>query len=389
MSITFSDEIPQGFPSRGPNWFHEIPFLMHGWETTNELGAPSLKHSAMKGLLQDQSALQPGLFEHVPWYLAQYLWDALGRCKKQTLYMWKIMATMYPTQFRLLSPYYCLSTGRPIEPLKHYVDLINSPENRWRAVLTIGTQCCDATDLTALANIRNLVALEIGKNDWRHSLTNSEGVAREGASLTAGTVRGWLEMVHSAGTLQHLRVLRIYHQRSLKTAALRELRALPELQLVVAYDCPEIAAEIQQCPNKMPKNSPVHIYGWLAHRLDAVWKEHGEEEAISPLGPLLDVYNASLSAHPPLFAAHEQKPIPPKLDTNSPLLQFQLPFVDHSNIHKVAYRARYTAKSVVFFTPIPGSQRKRAAPEQASSRFKRAIMKDRGIDISSVLGEFL
>ncbi|CAL5867435.1 uncharacterized protein PFLUO_LOCUS1654 [Penicillium psychrofluorescens] len=68
-----------GDPSQAPAWFHENPYLPYGWETSNERGAGSLKHAAMRATLQDQSLLKPDMFDHVPWLLAKYLWDSLGR----------------------------------------------------------------------------------------------------------------------------------------------------------------------------------------------------------------------------------------------------------------------------------------------------------------------
>jgi hypothetical protein len=65
--------------SRGTSWVHESPFPPRGWENTNKRGAPSLKHSAMKRILSDQRALTPRLFAAVPWHIASYLWDGLGR----------------------------------------------------------------------------------------------------------------------------------------------------------------------------------------------------------------------------------------------------------------------------------------------------------------------
>lgn len=79
MSILLEDNQPPRFTRLGPTWYHEIPFLPHGWETTNERGSGSLKHAAMKTLIQDQSALKPESFENVHWHLAKYIWDALGR----------------------------------------------------------------------------------------------------------------------------------------------------------------------------------------------------------------------------------------------------------------------------------------------------------------------
>lgn len=65
--------------SRGTSWVHESPYLPLGWEDTNEIGSASLKHSAMKRILSDQRALTPEIFATVPWHIANYLWDCLGR----------------------------------------------------------------------------------------------------------------------------------------------------------------------------------------------------------------------------------------------------------------------------------------------------------------------
>lgn len=65
--------------SRGTSWVHESPFQPLGWEEVNDHGTHSLKHSAMRCILSDQRVLTPELFAGVPWHLAKYLWDCLGR----------------------------------------------------------------------------------------------------------------------------------------------------------------------------------------------------------------------------------------------------------------------------------------------------------------------
>lgn len=62
---------------KGPAWVHENPYLTIGWEETSESGAPSLKHSAMRQVLSDQSMLTPELFANIPWLVARYLWECL------------------------------------------------------------------------------------------------------------------------------------------------------------------------------------------------------------------------------------------------------------------------------------------------------------------------
>lgn len=79
MSVYLISPAPQSDFGRGPHWLHESPFLPFLWETTQERGASPLKHAAMKQVLMDQSVLNAELFEHVPWRIAQYLWECLGR----------------------------------------------------------------------------------------------------------------------------------------------------------------------------------------------------------------------------------------------------------------------------------------------------------------------
>lgn len=66
-------------PPNGPSWVHETPYLPEGWESTSRVGAPTLKHAAMKQTLSNQRNLVPELFANVPWPIASYLWDCLGR----------------------------------------------------------------------------------------------------------------------------------------------------------------------------------------------------------------------------------------------------------------------------------------------------------------------
>lgn len=79
MSVILSDEGASRWLAGGPIWNHERPQLPHGWEAINDHGAGSLKHAAMRQVLQNQDKLKHEMFELVPWHIAKYLWDALGR----------------------------------------------------------------------------------------------------------------------------------------------------------------------------------------------------------------------------------------------------------------------------------------------------------------------
>ncbi|KAJ5774467.1 hypothetical protein N7457_009363 [Penicillium paradoxum] len=395
MSITLEDNQPPGFLRLGPTWYHEIPYLPHGWETTNDRGSGSLKHAAMKALLQDQSALGPELFEHIHWYLAKYLWDCLKNCNKQTMHMWKIMAAVYPAQFYKISPHYSLNAGCPKKPLEDYMGILNSNDFHWRAILTIATTFCSTTDLTAIPNIKNLVALDVYSEPYASNLVplNPVDVGNGGLSLQDGFVRGWIE----SKALQHLRILRFYHQHEMTIATLRALRELPELQLVVAYECKKIKKTIQEYDK--PADAIIPIEGWSACRLDWFWEKHGTAKTIDDyLLALFDVYQSSLRT-----SEGEQPQRPSSLDTNLPILEFKLPTVDHSRRERVVIRSRYNAKSIVLFTRDPAKLnsdaekrkhrdrvKRRAEPLEKGDRpAKRAVMKERGAtDISKTLSDF-
>ncbi|OQD75175.1 hypothetical protein PENDEC_c008G05324 [Penicillium decumbens] len=200
MSISRHSPCPQTDFGRGPNWLHESPFLPLLWEQTQDLGAPSLKHAAMKKALMDQSALKPELFAQIPWHVAHYLWECLGRCDKQTLYMWKIMAETYPHQFRSVSEYYFLSVTLPKEPLKCYIDLMSSDTGSWRAILSMPTAHATPADLVAIGNLKNLVALDLYPASTRSSVPKDfdEG---KGQGLEDRIVRSWLEMAMASGSV--------------------------------------------------------------------------------------------------------------------------------------------------------------------------------------------
>lgn len=42
-------------------------------------GVPSLRYLAMRQTLADQRYLRPELFKDVPWFMAEEMWDCLGR----------------------------------------------------------------------------------------------------------------------------------------------------------------------------------------------------------------------------------------------------------------------------------------------------------------------
>jgi hypothetical protein len=301
---------------------------------------------------------------------------------------------MYPTQFRELSHYYCLSVGSPKKPLGDYMGILNSEELRWRAILTIATAYCSAADLAAIPKIKNLVALDIYNQPYSSKPTTLDPVnaVHDGLPLHDGFVRGWIE----ANQLRHLRVLRLYNQHEVTTAILRSLRDLPELQLVLAYECEKITKDIKK---KRKSESEISVEGWSVCRLD--WLRGSvKAKSLEHLMPLLDAYESNIQ---PVQGGQPKRLS--SLSTELSILEFRLPTIDNSKKEMLAIRSNYSSMSIVMFTRDPVRlkrdkekklKREREenelgeveAAEGSHRPIKRAVMKDKGIDISKTLNDF-
>ncbi|GLA15885.1 hypothetical protein AnigIFM62618_002441 [Aspergillus niger] len=224
--------------SKYPNgsfWVHESPLLPKRWEENSQHGAPSLQHSAMKCLLSDQRRLRPEMFAYVPWHIASYLWDCLGKSNRRTLHSWKLFATAYPEQFREVSPYRSYSTKSVKMSMPEYWKVVNSDALSWRAVLSLDPSIARVPDLVEITSIRNLVALEISSPP--QTLHNGES---SGVMLSHRVIRSWNELQQSSGAFAHLRLLVLSHQRDLSVQILQYLRDFPSLEIVLALDCGDL-----------------------------------------------------------------------------------------------------------------------------------------------------
>ncbi|KAJ5575189.1 hypothetical protein N7450_009088 [Penicillium hetheringtonii] len=387
MSIILHSPGPQSNFKKGAHWYHESPFLPFCWEDRHELGAPSLKHAARQKSLEDQSALKPEMFESIPWPIALELWEYLGRCKKQTLFMWKIMAASYPREFRKVSRYYCLWTARPMEPLKGYIDIMNSEDCNWRAILSLSTGYATMEDLVSIGNLKNLVALELSKSQWQPSKYSPE-THQPANEIENGVIHTWVDWARTTGSLQHLRVLRLYHQSLIKPSILQLLTELPNLQLIIIYQCQHFSEEF--CRAKKPYSGRFEMQGWNVLRLDwALENTIEEEQTMQPLGPLLDVYRSTLNNRG-TFSSTETHTQSSALGPDVPIMEFGLPASDHSD-RSVEIRAQYASKLIAILTRVPVSNKKRLSPPQGNSnKSGKRIMKDKGArDMTDLLNDFL
>lgn len=402
LTTRHSNSIQTDF-GRGPHWLHESPFLPPLWENTQDVGAPSLKHAAMRTLLSDQSALKTEHFMHVPWLLALYLWDCLKRWQallqrtlpgysariltdqsdKQTLYMWKIMSEAYPEHFRSISSHFQFTINTPQEPLKPYIEMMNSDCAHWKAVLALSATHATTADLVAIANLKNLVALDIFPSEKKRlMLQPDENAEGKGIGLTDRIVRSWLDVAETAGSLQQLRILRLSHQLEFTANALDTLEKLPNLQLLIIVGASRFSNPILKLilENKGKKDA-VRVRGWIAR------KSNQTDTLYDPNGLTLEcveIYNQVMKADGTSDNNHR--------DQGCPLLGSDIPIME-LNICPISHNDSDYFRSAIHFTRLPKQETKRGPPSSRPEILKRQgkrVMKDRpGRDIGDVLGEFL
>ncbi|KAJ5525096.1 hypothetical protein N7494_011746 [Penicillium frequentans] len=369
--------------SRGPHWNHESPFLPVDWETTQERGAPSLKHAAMKRVLRDQSALKVEMFEHVPWLIAEYLWDCLGKCMKRTLHMWKIMTTVYPA-FRKEYPCYHMETVTCKQPLrKNYFEIMNSEDCVWRGILSFPSNLAEVADFVAIANVKNLVALQINPTfdvenpAWTgdRGITNADGIQD-------GVIRGWLEMAESQGSFRHMRFLRMEGQNKLTPHVLPLLRKLPQLQHIVISKC-DLFTKKFKANHKVKGQDVIEVDGWIVRRQDWIVQKEGLEKA-KQAEATQEMYNDGRSLDSQHFTGMELL-TPYSLSLDTPVME-----LDISRRYGLSFVENPAQLFVLVRATCEPQAEKRRPPEMTERPgSKKRVMKDRGQDLAGILGQFM
>ncbi|KAF7597491.1 hypothetical protein BBP40_003738 [Aspergillus hancockii] len=325
----------------------------------------------MKQTLSDQRNLTPQVFDNVPWPIANYLWDCLGRSRKRTFYAWKLFATVYPVEFRQISQYHSMKIEGPRLPMQAYLELAKSDSLKWQVVLTLASSFARVPELVEISSIRNLVALEVTTSPQAE--TPSDDTDTPVTALNDRIIRSWGEMVQASAAFAHLRVLKLCHQ-NLSGVVLRYLHTFPSLQVIVAYDCPGI--------HSMFTNSSA-MHGWESRPGPKGWAP-----------AVYELYQTSL--------ADTDGCQPPTLSLDSPVLDFQIGEFKQTTkrvprnvkivyLYRMEGPGRTPAEKSALHVPTKrpregvstlGEPQRRPGP-------KRAVMKDRKAkDLGDILGDF-
>ncbi|KAJ5650242.1 uncharacterized protein N7484_003965 [Penicillium longicatenatum] len=337
----------------------------------------------MKRVLSDQSALKAEMFEHVPWLIAAYLWDNLGKCMKQTLHMWKIMTRAYP-EFRRLHPCYHMETVTCKQPLRrHYFDIMNSEDCIWRGVLSFPSNLAEVADFVAIANVKNLVALQINPTyevenpAWtgHRTMTNTNGIQD-------GVVRGWLEMAETHGSFQHMRYLRMEGQNQLTPHVLTLLRKLPQLQHIVISKCDLFTKKLNRIP-RLKGQDAIEVDGWIVRRQDWIVEKEGPEKA-KQAEAIREMYKGGGSVDYQYFVGME--PLTPySLSLDTPVMDLDI---------SRRYDLSFVENPTQLFVLVRGACERTGAKKRLSEKIegtgpRKRVMKDRGQDLAGLLDQFM
>ncbi|OGM42905.1 hypothetical protein ABOM_007537 [Aspergillus bombycis] len=325
----------------------------------------------MRQALSDQRNLTPQLFASIPWPIASYLWDCLGRSRKRTLYMWKLFATAYPVEFRHISQYRSMKIEGPRLAMRDYLELVKSDSLKWQLVLNLAASFARVPDLVGISSIRNLAALEVATPP--HAETLADATETPVTALSDRIIRSWSELAQTSGAFAHLRVLKLCHQ-DLSGVVLRYLRAFPSLQVIVAYGCPGIHSMF---------TDGLEIDGWESR------PGQGDKPP-----ELYELYQASIT---------NMDGEPPVMDQGGPILDFQIGQTNQESkrvptktktlyLHRTKAANRIPTENSALHIPTKRCREEASASGERQRRSgpKRAVMRDRKAkDLGEVLGNFL
>ena len=180
----------------------------------------------------------------------------LENSARDTLYMWKIYAKVFPEDLVKLAPCRSFSPYPKLMQTRDYYNLITSDDLCWGALLSISTQNLQLSELAGIAKLTNLAALEL-MSPTRTTVEMSPAI-----SLTDRVLRIWSELACSGNAFQHLRLLILRCQRELTERIFSYLDHFPSLEAVLVVGCPMLS--------RLSTVDVARVHGWKSNDVSAV-----------------------------------------------------------------------------------------------------------------------
>lgn len=302
---------------------------------------------------------------------------------KRTLHMWKIMTTVYPA-FRKEYPCYHMETVTCKQPLrKNYFEILNSEDSVWRGVLSFPSNLAEVTDFVAIANVKNLVALQINSTyEAENPAWTGDRVITNADGIQDGVIRGWLEMAESQGSFQHLRFLRMEGQNKLTPHVLPLLRKLPQLQHIVISKC-DLFTKKFKLVHGIKGQDVIDVDGWIIRRQDWIVQKEGLEKA-KHAEVIQEIYNDACPVDSQHFPGME--PLTPhSLSLDTPVMELDISRRYGSSVVETPAQLFVLVRAAC---ELPAEKKRPSGSTEGPGPRKR-VMKDRGQDLAGILGQFM
>lgn len=279
--------------------------------------------------------------------------------------MWKIFCACYPNEFRQVLPFFRIAVDEPHFQMRDYLNLVNSTDCDWATQLVIGTEYAFIPELVEVSNVANLVSLEMFTGKSVPYLTND--VNQAVSTVDDRVIRSWTELIDSSGAFRHLRILKLYKQPHITAASFHFFTEFPSLEYCIVAMCDGLTSE-----------SAIQVA-----------EEHGWQICQDkPVGAVYDFSHELLN----LWKSWRKKVpdglIPSSLPKDIPVLEFVVGLKQE--------RLVASSSSVHVFRRDPTKTRERSKrkfeeqmPARGDRKQKKPTVKDRGRDLSGVLGEFM
>lgn len=241
-----------GSDTRSLSWIAEYrraPRSRNTKRGLNAFGTRSLMKTACLQIAEHWESLTPEHFRHIPWAIAQRVWQQIIELRKESFYVWRVFVLAYPTDFSGKDHRYFLQIKAPSLSIPDDFRALTSFALRWLTCLRISPKQLSAADLVSVSSITNLAVLDL--SDGQHYIESRE------STFDARVLRSWSELARDHRAFQHLRVLMLGWQEKLDAWIFQGLSSFPRLEFLLITDCKHVHHK-----NHKAWDEEASRYGW-------------------------------------------------------------------------------------------------------------------------------
>jgi len=224
--LVFDEQVIHAASARN-DWIWQPRRPQLGFTNRPLVGPLRLRDLAIHTACLHSRGLEPQLFDHFPWQVAQQLWRSILATGCDSFHVWRVFALAYPEQVKAKEDklgHREHVVSYPRGSLWSYLKPIDPPELQFITFLTLSHLTFSRADLLALSELRNLGVLVI-----------AEEVKAPDASVDDGVLRAWSRRAQDMSGFPNLRVLYCRFDTSIFASMFDYISAFPALS-TFAFD---------------------------------------------------------------------------------------------------------------------------------------------------------